>query len=78
MKFVKEEDNIIISVRNTYDGKLDIKDGEIRTSKIYNMDEHGIGIKNIIDVVTKYRGSYVIQNDKNEFYFSIVLLDREQ
>ena len=78
MKFVKEEDNIIISVRNTYDGKLDIKDGEIRTSKIYNMDEHGIGIKNIIDVVTKYRGSYVIQNDKNEFYFSIVLLDKEQ
>lgn len=42
------------------------------------MDEHGIGIKNIIDVVTKYRGSYVIQNDKNEFYFSIVLLDKEQ
>ena len=37
------------------------------------MDEHGIGIKNIIDVVTKYQGAYAIQNDKDEFNFSIVL-----
>ena len=29
MKLVKEKDNIIISVKNTYDGKLNIKDGEI-------------------------------------------------
>lgn len=73
MKFVKEKDSIIISVKNTYDGKLDIIDGEIQTSKKYEMGEHGIGIKNIIDVITKYQGSYAIQNDKNEFYFSIIL-----
>lgn len=78
MKFMKECDSTIISVKNTYDGKLDIRDGEIQTSKICNMDEHGIGIKNIIDVVTKYQGSYVIQNDKEEFYFSIILPDKEQ
>ena len=47
MKLVKEKDNIIISVKNTYDGKLNIKDGEIQTSKKYEMDEHGVGIKNI-------------------------------
>mgnify|MGYP002237428750 FL=1 len=45
MKLVKEKDNIIISVKNTYDGKLNIKDGEIQTSKKYEMDEHGVGIK---------------------------------
>lgn len=73
LKFVKEKDNVIISVKNTYDGKLDIKDGEIQTSKKYEMNEHGIGIKNIIDVIEKYQGSYAIKNDKYEFYFSIIL-----
>lgn len=33
MKFVKEKDNVIISVKNTYDGELVIEDGEIQTSK---------------------------------------------
>ncbi len=73
LKFVKEKDNIIISVKNTYDGKLVLEDGEIQTSKKYDKEEHGIGIKNIIDVITKYQGSYAIQNDENEFYFSIII-----
>ena len=73
MKLVKEKDNIIISVKNTYDGKLNIKDGEIQTSKKYEIDEHGVGIKNIIEVITKYQGSYAIRNDNNEFYFSVIL-----
>ena len=54
-------------------GKLNIKDGEIQTSKKYEMDEHGVGIKNIIEVITKYQGSYAIRNDNNEFYFSVIL-----
>lgn len=78
MKFVRENGRIIISVKNTYDGKLDIKDGEIQTLKQYETEEHGIGIKNIIDVITKYQGSYVIQNDNDEFYFSIILPDLEK
>jgi diaminopimelate epimerase len=53
--------------------KLNIKDGEIQTSKKYEMDEHGVGIKNIIEVITKYQGSYAIRNDNNEFYFSVIL-----
>ncbi len=73
MKFVKEKDSVMISVKNTYNGKLDIKDGEIQTSKKYEMGDHGIEIKNIIEVITKYQGSYAIRNDKNEFCFSIIL-----
>lgn len=73
MKFVKEKETIIISVKNTYNGNLVIKNGEIQTSKGYELEEHGIGIKNIIDVIKKYHGSYVIQNNGNEFYFSIIL-----
>lgn len=73
LKFIKEGDDIIISVKNTYNGELEIRDGEIQTSKLYDSDEHGIGINNIIDVIEKYQGSYTIQNDKEEFYFSIML-----
>lgn len=73
MKFVKEKENIILSVKNTYDGELVIKDGEIQTSKKQETNEHGIGIKNIIDVIRKYQGSYVIRNDEKEFYFSIII-----
>ena len=75
LKFIKEGDDIIISVKNTYNGKLEIRDGEIQSSKLTDIDEHGIGIKNIIDVIEKYQGSYTIQNDKEEFYFSIMLPD---
>lgn len=73
MKFVKEGNKVIISVRNTYNGEIMIQDGEIQTSKRQEENEHGIGIGNIMDVITKYGGSHVIQNDKNEFYFSIII-----
>ena len=75
LKFIKDGDNIIISVKNTYNGKMEIRDGEIQSSKLTDIDEHGIGIKNIIDVIEKYQGSYTIQNDKEELYFSIMLPD---
>lgn len=73
MKFVKEGNKVIISVRNTYDGEIIIRDGEIQTSKKQDLNEHGIGIGNIMDVITRYGGSHVIQNDKNEFCFSIII-----
>lgn len=73
LKFVKEAENIIISVKNTYSGELVTRNGEVQTSKTQNIEEHGIGIKNVIDVITKYHGSYVFQNDEKEFYVSILL-----
>ncbi len=60
MKLVREKDHFIISVKNTYDGMLAIENGKIRTLKEDETEEHGIGIKNIVDVITKYQGSYVI------------------
>lgn len=72
LKFIHEKDKTVISVKNTYNGEIVIRDGEIQTSK-EEVDEHGIGIKNIIDVITKYQGSYAIQNNENEFYFSIII-----
>lgn len=71
-KFIKEKYNIIIAVKNTYNGDLIVKDENIFTSK-EEKEEHGIGIKNIIYVVEKYNGSYSIKTNGKEFYFSIII-----
>ncbi len=75
LKFVKENDNIVIAVKNSYEHAQEFKNGERRTTKTVDAEEHGIGIKNVIHVVEKYGGSYIIQDDNNEFFFSIVIPD---
>lgn len=44
LKFVMEKDDIILSVKNTYEGAVVYKDGELQTTKD-DSDRHGIGIK---------------------------------
>ena len=73
LKFVHEDNNIIISVKNTHNNVINYVDNEIQTSKKEETAEHGIGIKNIVDIIEKYDGSYVIKNDDKEFYFSILI-----
>lgn len=73
LKFVKEDETVILSVKNTYDTNIIYRDGEMQTTKKHELDEHGIGIKNIVDTITKYGGYYVVQNDDKEFYFSLII-----
>lgn len=73
LKFVREEHEIILSVKNTCAHKAVSQDGEIRTTKKQEEGEHGIGLKNITDTITEYGGYYVIQNKEEEFYFSLVI-----
>ena len=72
-KFMIEDELIIFSVKNTYSQPLVYDNDEIKTSKTVKPDEHGVGIKNVIRIVEKYRGEYVVQNNEKEFYFSIVI-----
>ncbi len=73
LKFVNEDDMVIIAVKNTFNHPICYENGEIKSSKISRAEEHGIGIKNIIKVIEKYDGSYIIEDRKNEFYFSIII-----
>lgn len=66
-------DMIILSVKNTCNQMIIYHNNEIATTKMINQDEHGVGIKNIIRIVEKYNGEYVIQNDEDQFYFSIII-----
>lgn len=73
LKFVIEEGMIKIGVRNTFNSPILYENGEIKSTKLVRAEEHGVGIKNIIEVIEKYDGSYVIKENNQEFYFSIII-----
>ena len=73
LKFVIEENLIFLSVKNTCSHPIIYSDNEIKTSKKDEPEMHGIGIKNIIQIIEKYNGEYVIKNENNEFSFSIII-----
>lgn len=72
-KFVKEDDMIIIAVKNTFNNNVVYENGEIKSTKTLGVDEHGVGIKNVLKTIEKYDGSYVIEDKNKEFYFSIII-----
>lgn len=69
MKFIKEN-QIVLSVKNTYDTS---QAPPRKTSGDKALEEHGYGIRNIIEAVNKYHGVYSIRTGKEEFYFSIMI-----
>lgn len=73
LKIVKEENEVIISVKNTYEQSVIFKSNHFVTTKNLNFMNHGIGIKNVIQAVEKNNGSYNIDYKNKEFYFAIVL-----
>lgn len=48
-------------------------DGELITSKDTQPEEHGIGLKNVKEVVEKYHGRYVVNFDDKCFLFSMII-----
>ena len=68
-----EENLIVLSVKNTCSHPIIYSGNEIKTSKKDEPEMHGIGIKNIIQIVEKYNGEYVIENKDDEFSFSIII-----
>lgn len=73
LKFVIEDGMVKIGVRNTFNNPIIYENGEIKSTKLAQAEEHGAGIRNIIEAVLKYGGSYVIKEDGREFYFSIII-----
>lgn len=72
-KFFKEDDKIIIAVKNTFNYDVIYENGEIKSTKTSSLDEHGVGIKNVLKSIEKYGGSYVIEDKNKEFFFSIII-----
>lgn len=70
---VYEDGTFILSVKNFYSHSLNINNDMFNTTKISNSDEHGIGLKNVIQIIEKYEGSYAISTENNEFEFTALI-----
>lgn len=73
LKFVLEEGQAVISVKNSIGTELAVEKGKLLTTKADNADEHGMGIKNVTEAVERYGGRYVIDYDKGFFQFTVLL-----
>lgn len=73
LKMVIEKRFLVLSVSNTYDGSVKSSEGVLLSTKENAVHEHGIGVKNIIRIVEKYGGSYIIDPQRTEFTFSILI-----
>ncbi|MFP3155976.1 ATP-binding protein [Lachnospiraceae bacterium ZAX-1] len=72
LKFIDEENMIILSVKNTVKERCNKVNSTYITTKDDKVN-HGIGLINIQDTVKKYNGECVITDNKDEFFFSIII-----
>ena len=73
LKCVYEAGDFILSVRNSYDGQLNIVGEQLHTTKKKNRESHGIGLKNVQQIIKKNKGYYVMNYTDTEFYISIII-----
>lgn len=71
-KFTMENGQIVISVANTYVDNPIIVNGSYQTSK-EDASMHGMGIRNVKEVVDKYGGTCVIKHDNKFFRFVVFI-----
>ncbi len=72
LKILDKDNQIFISVVNPFQGDINIKDNVISTKK-YDTENHGFGLKNIKHIIEKYEGNINIFTDNNLFYLNIAI-----
>lgn len=73
LKFMEEQDGILISVVNTMLVPPIVEGKTYVTTKVDHKEMHGIGIGNIKETVKRYGGYCVIKHDEAAFYFTIFI-----
>lgn len=71
-KFRHEEETFMLCIRNSFDGKLIKKNGNIQTRK-QDKEIHGYGLLNVKECVERNQGHIHIQQQKAEFVVTIFL-----
>lgn len=72
LKAVIEDQQLIIACRNTISQMPIMEEHFFLTTKEDVLQDHGFGVVNMIEVIEKYDGQYVIDYGDMEFYFSII------
>ena len=68
-----ENGQAVISVKNSMAVEPVVENGKVLTSKTKDAQEHGMGIQNVVEVVEKYGGRYMVDYGNGEFQFSILI-----
>lgn len=77
VKFVLEDGQAVISVKNSMAAEPVVENGALLTSKTKEAEEHGMGIQNVVETVEKCGGRYMADYGRGEFQFSILIPDNE-
>ncbi len=64
--------SLIVIIDNTYNGKITINEGNIVTTK-KSKENHGIGLKNVKNIVEQYNGDIDIKYTDNTFTVEILI-----
>lgn len=73
VKIVMENNKLIISVWNTFNGEIK-RDGDmLKTTKKENVVFHGIGLKNVVRIADKYNGLYLFEPRGKEFSAIVII-----
>lgn len=73
IKLMLEDNKLILSVKNSCNGKIIRKDTQFETSKESDIENHGYGLKNVIKVIEDYKGDYAVRTAENQFYISVCI-----
>lgn len=76
IKCVFTNNEFILSIKNNYNGNLNKIGENLFTTKEQDKENHGIGLKNVIQIVEKNEGYYAVEHTDNEFWISVVIPQR--
>ena len=65
-----------MKITNSYDGTL-LKQGETLITRKEDAKNHGIGLKNVNEIIMKYNGNKEIETTDNRFTIKLVLYINE-
>jgi sensor histidine kinase regulating citrate/malate metabolism len=72
VKISSYKNDLYIDVKNPTDKNIRLSGGSLITTK-KDKTLHGFGIKNVIQRVEKYRGTYHFKLENNQFYVEIIM-----
>ncbi|KAF5044509.1 sensor histidine kinase [Sedimentibacter saalensis] len=67
-----ERNVLYINIANSFDGKLNYKDGKLDSTKTDN-EKHGIGLNSVMKSVENYNGTMSIHHSDNMFFADVLI-----
>lgn len=74
VRIVREKRQLVITVKNSYDGQLHLENGRIMTSKP-DEENHGYGLAAIGDIAERYDGTFVVKAEGDYVKATVLIPD---